>query len=456
MKQQSENQQIEFKSLWKDDYLKQVCGFANSIGGILYIGIDDKGTIVGIKNSKKLLEDIPSKIITQLAIYPKINVHASSDKEYLSIQIEREEEPISFKGKFYVRSGSTTQELNGFKLQDFLLRKHNLTWDDVGVVGATLEHIDPRTVKRFVEKAILANRISPDARDYDIQTLFENLNLFDKNGTVKRAAILVFGKDPMRFFPTASYKIGRFISETDIVVQDVIEDNLFTTAENVITLLKSKYLKAFIRYQGIQRIEELEYPERALREAVLNAIVHKDYCGSYIQMRVYNHSLSLWNSGGLPEQIPIESLMGKHASIPRNRIIANLFFRAGYIEAWGRGMSIIFDECYKNNLPKPQVREEFGGFTIEFHQAKGDESASGNNLVPENAPENVPENAPENRLESIIELIKLDPYISMLDLSKRIGVNHKTIKRDIEKLKTHGMLKRIGPANGGHWQIINS
>jgi ATP-dependent DNA helicase RecG len=274
-----------------------------------------------------------------------------------------------------------------------------------------------------------------------------------ENGTIKRAAILAFGKNPMRFFPTASYKIGRFISDTDIVVQDVIEDNLFITAEKVIPLLKSKYLKAFIRYEGIQRIEELEYPEKALREAVFNSIVHKDYSGSYIQMRVYNHSLSLWNSGTLPEQISIENLMGKHTSIPRNRTIANLFFRAGYIEAWGRGMSIIFDECSKSNLPRPMVKEEFGGFTIEFHREKGIESIGGNSHVPENVPGNVPENVPENRLNSIVELIKKDTNISMLDLSKKLKVNHKTIKRDIEKLKTLGILKRIGPAKGGHWQI---
>jgi ATP-dependent DNA helicase RecG len=183
MKELYESQNSEYKVLWKDEYLKQVCGFANSKGGIMYIGIDDKGIAVGLKNLKKLLEDLPSKIISQLGIYPRINVHTNNEKEYLSIQIERSEQPISYKGKFYVRSGSTTQELNGFILQEFLLRRHNLTWDDIGVEGATLDHIDPNTVKRFVEKAILANRISPDARNFDIQSLFENLNLFDKNGT---------------------------------------------------------------------------------------------------------------------------------------------------------------------------------------------------------------------------------------------------------------------------------
>jgi ATP-dependent DNA helicase RecG len=99
------------------------------------------------------------------------------------------------------------------------------------------------------------------------------------------------------------------------------------------------------------------------------------------------------------------------------------------------------------------VKEEFGGFTIEFHREKGIESIGGNSHVPENVPGNVPENVPENRLNSIVELIKKDTNISMLDLSKKLKVNHKTIKRDIEKLKTLGILKRIGPAKGGHWQI---
>ena len=172
----------------------------------------------------------------------------------------------------------------------------------------------------------------------------------------------------MRFFPSMSVKIGRFVSETNIVVQDVIESNLFTTIENVMDILKTKYLKSVISYKGIHREEQLEYPVRALREAILNALIHRDYTGAVTQIRVNNYSLEIWNAGLLPEELKIEMLFEQHASIPRNRSLANLFFRAGYIESWGRGTIAIAQECKEYGLPIPSFSEQFGGFAIDFYK----------------------------------------------------------------------------------------
>ncbi len=208
-----------------------------------------------------------------------------TENNLISINIEANIEPVSYKGKFYLRSGSTTQELNGIALQNFLLKKQNLTWDEIGIEHAELMDIDELSVQKFIDKAILANRISVEARKYDIKTLFENLNLFDSTGNIKRAAILAFGKNPAKFFSSHSFRIGRFVSDTNIVVQDATEENLFTIVENIMPLLKSKYLKSIISYQGIRRIETLEYLENALREAIINAIIHRDYNGGHTQMR---------------------------------------------------------------------------------------------------------------------------------------------------------------------------
>lgn len=183
-----------------------------------------------------------------------------------------------------------------------------------------------------------------------------------------RVALLAFASDPMRFFPSMTVKIGRFVSETNIVVQDVIEGNLFTMIENIMDILKSKYLKSVISYKGIHREEHLEYPVGALREAILNALIHRDYTGAVTQIRVNNNSLEIWNAGLLPEELKIEMLYGQHASIPRNRSLANLFFRAGYIESWGRGTIAIAQECKDYGLPAPTFNEQFGGFSIGFNQ----------------------------------------------------------------------------------------
>ena len=131
--------------------------------------------------------------------------------------------------------------------------------------------------------------------------------------------------------------------------------------DRVMRLLKERYLVSTISYEGIQRIEKLEYPEAALREAILNAIVHKDYTDSTIQLSVYDDKLILWNPGKLPDDLPIERLKLKHASRPRNKHIAETFFRVGYIESWGRGIDKILTACHDAGLPEPIFEEAWGG-----------------------------------------------------------------------------------------------
>lgn len=135
-------------------------------------------------------------------------------------------------------------------------------------------------------------------------------------------------------------------------------------------LLLSKYLEAQIRYEGISRIEEYPYPEAALREALLNAIAHKDYgSGNPIQIKVYEDRINFWNAGQLPDSLTVDSLLTDHPSILFNPDIATTFFRAGLIEAWGRGTLKIMEECRKANLPSPVFSSDSSGFGIEFKKA---------------------------------------------------------------------------------------
>lgn len=139
--------------------------------------------------------------------------------------------------------------------------------------------------------------------------------------------------------------------------QDVIDGNIIQMTDKVIEVLKSKYLISPIHYEGLQRIESLEIPEDALREAIFNSIIHKDYTGVHIQMKVYNDRVMLWNEGNLPEGYTVETLMGEHSSKPLNRNIANAFYKAGFIEAWGHGqrffLKTIRHENEAKRLPSP-------------------------------------------------------------------------------------------------------
>jgi ATP-dependent DNA helicase RecG len=362
-----ESQNIEYKANWRDEYLKWICGFANASGGKLYIGIDDKGKVTGIDNYNKLLEDLPNKFRDILGVYAEVNLQEEKGKHYLEIIVPRYDVPISLRSKYYVRTGSTLQELKGPALNEFILRRTGKTWDDIPVETATLTDIDEGAIQFFIKKALKSKRIAPDAAEENTKTLLSNLHLTNDNGKLKNAALLLFGKDPKKYFTSAYFKIGRFgESDADLKFQDVVEGNLIEMADKVMEILERKYLIRPIRYEGMQRVEELEYPEPALREAILNAIVHKDYKGSTIQLSVYDDKLILWNPGMLPDELNIEMLKGKHPSHPRNKNIADIFFKAGYIEAWGRGISMIMDTCRKAGLPEPTIEEVAGGMQITF------------------------------------------------------------------------------------------
>ena len=126
--------------------------------------------------------------------------------------------------------------------------------------------------------------------------MLRKLNLVEK-GKLKRAAILLFGKDPRKYFTPAFIQIGRFVSESEVISTDVIEGNLFEQVEKTIEILRLKYLENRFSYEGIYRKEDLVYPEEALREAVINAVIHRDYMGPHTQLRVYEDKLWLWNAG---------------------------------------------------------------------------------------------------------------------------------------------------------------
>jgi len=459
--QLKESQTIEFKQLWRDDYLKQICAFANTHGGILYIGINDDGEVVGLNESKKLLEVIPNKVINYLGIVVDLNLHNKAGKEYLEIAVNPSSVPISNKGIYYVRSGSTTQELKGAELQHFILKKMGRTFDELPSESADLSDVDEGVVRKFFRKAIKANRLSSLADNDDLHHFFSNLKLITESGKLKNAAILLFGKDPLRFFSSVTFKIGRFgDSDHDLRFQDVIEGNIFEMPDKVIETLRAKYLVSPIRYEGLQRIEELEYPEDALREAVLNAVIHKDYTGVHIQLSVYDDKLILWNPGKLPDKITIDKLMQKHPSIPKNRNIADIFFKAGYIEAWGRGIDKIKQGFRDAGKPDPFFEELGDGFMITLYKGaitnetkKIAENVTEN--VTENVIENVIENVVENRHGLIILKIKQNNTITIDQLAAVFKITRRTIIRDIDRLKEEGRIKRIGPAKGGHWEVIN-
>jgi ATP-dependent DNA helicase RecG len=361
-----ETQHIEWKETWRDECLRWICGFANAEGGVLVIGRNDKGKAVGVKDASRLLRGIPNKVRDIPGIMVDVNLVEEAGKETLEIVVEPYLSPVSYKGEYHYRSGSTKQALKGAALDRFLLRKQGRHWDGVPVPYVTLADLDDRPLAYFRKSAEYSGRLSSAILQQTDADLIDKLHLM-KGRYLTRAAVLLFHPDPERFVTGAFVKIGYFLNDADLLYQDEVHGDLFTQVNETVDRLLIKYLKARISYEGIQRVETYPVPEEALREAVTNAIAHKDYASATpIQISVYDDKIMLWNPGHLPSGWTAARLLEKHSSEPYNPDVAHAFFRAGMIEAWGRGIEKILTACQAAGVPMPELRYEHTGLWVVF------------------------------------------------------------------------------------------
>ncbi len=242
----------------------------------MHIGRNDKGEVAGIADAKKLLEDLPNKIRDLLGILVEVNLRQEDGRDYLEMVTPAYASPISYRGHYYQRSGSTLQELKGAALDRFLLRKQGRTWDGVPVPKVGVDDLSVAAIDAFRTLARGGRRMEPAVLAEPAASLIDKLHLLDGQ-YLKRAAVLLFHADPERFVTGAFVKIGYFRSQSDLLYHDEIHGDLFSQVQHTMELLLTKYLKAAISYRGIQRLESLPVPQAALREAVLNALIHRDY-----------------------------------------------------------------------------------------------------------------------------------------------------------------------------------
>ena len=402
----TESQNIEFKESWRDEYQKWICGFVNAQGGTLYIGLRDNGDVCGVQDAKKLMEDIPNKVRDMMGILVDVNLKEKDGKSYLEIVTEAYPYPVSFRGKYYQRSGR-------------------------------------------MEEADLMD---------DNHGLLEKLRLYE-GSYLKRAAALLFHPDPEKYVTGAFVKVGFFREGMDLVYQDEVHGNLFQQIVKLMDLLCTKYMKAIITYEGIQRIETLPMPREALREALLNACINKDYAEpSPIQIRVYENKLEIINGGVLPEGWTVETLLSSHRSMPYNPDIANAFFRAGEIEAWGRGIERIISACKNDGFSTPEFRYDASGiwttFKFEYpERAMTQYEQEATTKSDQKATRKRPESDQSKQEDAIIKLLKENPYISRKEISGRLGLHDSSVKRRLASLQEKGAIKRVGPDKGGYWEV---
>ena len=406
------------------------------------IGMDDSGKAVGLEDYEKLLDEIPNKTAQHLGLVIDVNLRTKGRKHYIEIDVPASDAPISYHGVFHYRSGSTKQELKGIALQNWVLQKMGKSWEDIALTGKTIAHLNSAVLQAFLRDALRSGRISPEAASSDFPSLLRNLRLLTADGELTHAGMLLFGDDPTHQFVTATFKIGRFgHSHADLLHQDIVEGNILYMADKVLDILKNKYLIRPITYEGLQRVELLEYPEDALREAILNAIIHKDYSSTYIFLRVYPDKLTLFNPGRLPEGYDIERLKREHTSRPRNRHIADVFFKAGLIESWGRGISRIIDYCVAAGLPEPIIQEQEDGVHVTFWK----------DIYRE---EYLKTYGLEDRQIKALMYMKEYGYMTNIKYQELMDVSKRTATRDLQLLQDRSLVQKVGTTGKGTSYIL--
>jgi ATP-dependent DNA helicase RecG len=365
MKERLETKNLEFKERFTDEVLETLCAFANTDGGQVVIGVQEDGKVKGIEINNKELRQITEKIVTNLGIHPDIEINEEQGKKILVIKVPRSKIPLSYRGKYYERVGNTTREMSFERLKEFF--REDLYWDSL-TNEASFEEIDPETVKLFIRLAKARGRLSIFDEDTKPEVLFEHLKLSEK-GKLTNAAILLFGKDPQRYFLNSVLRIIRLKNQTTIIGDKLIDGNLFKQVIEGEEAIKS-FINVRYEIKGLQRDEIWDYPLAAIREAMINALIHRDYFrwGVQTQIKIFDDYIWFFNIGGLPKGITLEQLKKPHSSVPRNPLIVHIFYLAGFIEEVGSGTGRMIEEMKKAGLPEPEFKEEMGGFSVYFRK----------------------------------------------------------------------------------------
>ena len=447
----AESQNIEYKESWRDEYLKWICGFANAYGGRIYIGVRDDGAVVGVSDSKKLMEDLPNKIRDTMGIVADVDLLERDGKKYIEIRVSPSSYPVNFRGEYHYRSGSTKQQLTGIALSEFIMRKTGARWEDVTVDNITVDDLDGESFKIFRREALRSKRMTRAELDIPNAELLSKLHLM-ADGKLKRSAVLLFYDDPAVVQNGSHVQIGKFGQGGELEYQDILEGSLLTTADKVIDLIYLKYLKAKVSFEHDRRTETYPFAREAIREAVYNAIAHNCYMfGAPIQIRIEDEAMIISNRCILPEGWTVDTLMEPHDSVPYNPDIANVFYRAGYIERWGRGIETICDACRELGAEMPVYELRGNGLRVRFaalQSAVIEQSKAPNGQGDQ---KNVQK---ENDLEDrVLTLIEANKNITMSQIADQLEVSYKTVQRFMDKMKQTGRIERIAGKRYGYWEI---
>ncbi|HJH26797.1 MAG TPA: transcriptional regulator [Methanophagales archaeon] len=431
--EEGESETLEFKEKFERETIETAVAFSNSKGGMILIGISDKGEVKGVSVGKGTLKEWINKIFqsTEPTLITDAGIHEIEDRTIVAIIVEESPiKPISYKGACYLRIENSNGKLTPKEVAELYLQTIGSSWDSYSARDGGLEDMDLEKVKEYIKFANESGRRKIKEKPLEV---LKKLELIKYNKPTW-ATILLFGKEPQGFISQAKVHCGRFKDETTIVNDEMVGGSLFEQIEKVMDFIKKSIGVKFVITGKPRREEIWEYPLDALREAVINAVVHRDYTEpSETQVRVYDDKLIVWNSGKLPLGITLEDLFKPHKSVLRNKLIAQVFYDVGFIEQWGTGIRRMIDSCSKQGLPEPKF-EEYQGFRVIFSKF----------YIPEDVEKELNE-----RQRGLIEVIKKKGEVALNDYKKLFpNFAERTLRNDLEDLVKHGVLTPRGERKG--------
>jgi len=440
-----ECQDIEFKS--KAHVIGEtICSFANTNDGTILVGVLDNGNIVG--SSKKDEQVIANIAHTcKPSIYPLINSVEACGKNIFVVKVKKSNQIHSFKNIAYMRVGTHDKPLSAEELIEFAREKKTFEFDSQVCEGASLGDIDEEKVKRFLEKARFERKldITPNI---STREALERVSLI-KNNKLTNAAILLFGKASQKFFLQTKLRCARYKGTTPITFIDlrIIKGNIIDQVEEAENFVLS-HIKKAAKIVGFERQEVWEYPINALREAIVNAICHRDYAySSDITMGIFDDKIEISNPGTLPEPLTPEDLKRKHKSIPRNPFVANAFFLIGNIEQWGEGTNKIVKWCLEHGLREPDFEEIAGGFLVRFYAPEDILS-----LIPEPGKINLEKlGLNERQIRALGLMINEQEKFTIKRYTEAFKISKKTAIRDFKELIKTGFVVKVGVKKGVYY-----
>lgn len=432
---EGESQSVEFKADFSPEVGKTLCAFANTNSGTVFLGISDGGRIQGV--SEKTEEKVANTAHScKPSIYPEIRKVMHNGELILIVEVPHSTGVLhSFKNVAYRRVGTSDMPLSPEEVIAFARQARILRFDDQ-CCEAALSDIDEKRVGSFIRSAIAHGRLDIDP-NLPVGEFLEKLELKER-GHLTYAAVLLFGREPQRFALQSEVRCARFKGKVSLTFIDmkVLGGNVIEQIDNAEKFVMN-HIKLAAEIKGFLREERWEYPLSAVREAITNAICHRDYFSTAnVHVSIYDDRVEVWNPGGLPPELTIDALKAPHKSIPRNPLIANALYFIKYIERWGTGTERIVQDTLAHGLPEPEFRQVHGGFEVVFRKAEAFlESLN-------------------DRQRRAWEYLREKETITRATYAELCGCSIRTAARDLESMLAKKLIKREGTGKNTYYRRL--